>query len=84
MNLREMQQEFENSVSASIDSAEGIHRMAAAQVFEQLASVTALNALVGSVRPLYETGAAQAFELGRSLNRSGGEIARSVLDRTGT
>lgn len=83
MNFREMQQQIESSVSSSLDSAEGLHRMAAAQAFERLADVAPLNALVDSVKPLYETAAAQAFELARSLNRSGGELARSVLDRTG-
>lgn len=83
MNFREMQQQVENSVGQSIDSAESMHRMAAASAFEQLGQVAPIASLVQSVRPLYENGAGQLFEWGRTVNRSGGEIARALLDRIG-
>jgi len=83
MNFRETQSQLESSIGSALDSAEAMHRMAAAQVFEQMASAPAIDQVIGSVRPLYETGVAQLFELGRQANRTGGEIARSLLDRAG-
>jgi hypothetical protein len=83
MNLREHQQQLENTLAQSIDSAEGIHRMAAAGIFEQLGQIAPLSGVVVGIRPAYENGAAQVFELGRTLNRSAGELARTVLDRVG-
>jgi hypothetical protein len=83
MNLREYQQQLENTVAQSIDSAEGMHRMAATGIFEQLGQIAALSGIVSAIRPAYENGAAQLFDLGRTLNRSAGELARTVLDRVG-
>lgn len=83
MNFRETQAQLEGNVAAAIDSAEQVHRMASAQLFDQLGSVAPVAEIVGTVRPLYESGVAQLFELGRQVNRSGGELARSFLDRAG-
>lgn len=83
MNLRENQQQLENALAQSIDSAEGMHRMAAAGIFEQLAQIAAISAIVQGIRPAYENGAAQVFDFGRTLNRAAGELARTLLDRAG-
>ncbi|AFM13605.1 hypothetical protein [Turneriella parva] len=83
MNFRETQAQLEGNVAAAIDSAEQAHRMAAAQLFDQLGNFAPVAEIVGSVRPLYESGVAQLFELGRQVNRSGGELTRSMLDRAG-
>ena len=83
MNLRENQQQLENAVAETIDSAESMHRMAAAGLFEQLGQVAPISGLVQGIRPAYENGAAQVFEIGRTLNRSAGELARAALDRIG-
>ena len=83
MNFRETQSQLESSIGSAIDSAEDMHRMAAAQIFEQLANAPAIDQMIGSVRPLYENGVAQLFELSRQANRTGGAIARSLLDRAG-
>lgn len=83
MNLREMQQQLENSISQSLDSLESMHRMAANSAFEQLGQIAPVAALVQSVRPLYENGATQVIEFGRTANRTGGDVARAVLDRIG-
>lgn len=83
MNLREMQQQLENSISQSLDSLEDMHRMAANTAFEQLGQIAPVAEIVQSVKPLYETGMAQAIEFGRTINRSGGDVARALLDRIG-
>ncbi len=83
MNLRENQHQLESTLAQSIDSAESLHRMAAAGIFEQLGQIAPLAGVVQGIRPVYENGAAQVFELGRRLNRSAGELARAVLDRVG-
>ncbi len=83
MNFREKQAQIEGNVASAIDSAEQAHQIFAAQVFEQLSGVAPVAEIVGSVRPLYESGVAQLFELGRTANRSGGELARTLLDRAG-
>ncbi|GAB4428823.1 MAG: hypothetical protein OHK0011_11030 [Turneriella sp.] len=83
MNLRESQQQLENLLAQTIDSAEGMHRMAATGIFEQLGQIAPLSGLVQGIRPGYENGAAQVFEMGRTLNRSAGELARAILDRVG-
>ncbi len=83
MNLRENQQQLENTVAQTIDSAESMHRMAAAGLFEQLGQVAPISGVVQGIRPAYENGAAQVFEIGRTLNRSAGELARAALDRIG-
>lgn len=83
MNLRENQQQLENTVAQTIDSAESMHRMAASGLFEQLGQVAPISGVVQGIRPAYENGAAQVFEIGRTLNRSAGELARAALDRIG-
>lgn len=83
MNLRENQQQIENTLAQSLDSAEGIHRAAAAGIFDELSQVAPLAAVVQSLRPTYESGAAKLFELGRTLNRSAGEFARAAFERIG-
>ena len=83
MNVRESQQQLEGTLAQSIDSAEGLHRMAAAGIFEQLGQIAPLSGVVQGIRPAYENGAAQVFEMGRTLNRSAGKLARTVLDRVG-
>ncbi len=83
MNFRETQAQLEGDVATALDSAEQTHRMLAAQLFDQLANVAPVAEIVGSVRPLYESGVAQLFEFGRQANRSGGELARTLLDRAG-
>lgn len=83
MNFRETQQQVENQIAESLDSLEGLHRMAVGQLFEQAGQIAPISALAESVRPVYENGAAQIFEFGRTVNRSGGDIARALLDRIG-
>lgn len=83
MNFRETQQNVENQIAQSIDSLEGLTRMAAHSLFEQAGQIAALSALAESVRPVVENGAAQVFEFGRTLNRSGGDLSRTLLDRIG-
>lgn len=83
MNLRQTQQELEDTIARSIESAEGLHRLAAANLFDQLGQVTPISGVVQGIRPAYENGVAQLFDIGRTLNRSTGEIARSVIDRIG-
>lgn len=83
MNLRETQQKIENAIADSIESAEGLHRISANSLFDQMGQIEAISAIVQSARPLYENGAAQVFEAGRSLNRSAGELSRALIDRIG-
>lgn len=83
MNLRDMQQQAENSINQSLDSLEGLHRMAANSAFEQLAQITPVASLAQSLRPLYDNGTAQMIDFGRTVNRSAGDLARAVLDRIG-
>lgn len=83
MNFRETQQSIESNIAHSLDSLENMHRVAAASAFEQLGQIAPVAALVQSIRPLYENGAAQVIDLGRTANRTGGEIARALLDRIG-
>lgn len=83
MNFRETQQNIENQIAESLDSIEGLHRMSAGSLFEQASQITPIASLVQSVRPVYENGAANLFELGRNLNRSGGDLTRALLDRIG-
>lgn len=83
MNFRETQQTVENQIAQGLDSLEGLHRMASAQLFEQAGQIAPIASLAESVRPVYENGAAQAFEFGRTINRSGGDLARALLDRIG-
>jgi hypothetical protein len=83
MNFREQQQQLENKIADSLDSLEGLARMAANTVFEQAGQIAPLASIAQSVRPVYENGAAQVFDLGRSLNRSGGDLTRALLDRIG-
>jgi hypothetical protein len=83
MNLREMQQQLENNISQSLDSLETMHRMAANSAFEQLGQIAPVAEIIQSVRPLYETGVSQVIEFGRTANRTGGDVARAVLDRIG-
>ncbi len=83
MNLREMQQQWENNISQSLDSFEAMHRMAANSAFEQLGQVAPVAEIIQSVKPLYENGVAQVIEMGRNANRAGGDVARALLDRIG-
>lgn len=83
MNLREMQQQLENNISQSLDSLETMHRMAANSAFEQLGQIAPVAEIIQSVKPLYETGVSQVIEFGRTANRTGGDVARAVLDRIG-
>jgi hypothetical protein len=83
MNFRENQQQIENQIADSLDSLESLHRMAVGSLFEQAGEIAPIASLAESVRPVYENGAAQIFELGRTLNRSGGDLTRSLLDRIG-
>lgn len=83
MNFRETQQNLENQIAQSLDSLESLHRMAVGSLFEQAGQVAPIASLAESVRPVYENGAAQVFELGRNMNRSGGDLARALLDRIG-
>ncbi|MBN8221026.1 MAG: hypothetical protein J0L53_08870 [Spirochaetes bacterium] len=83
MNFRETQQNLENQIAQGLDSLEGLTRMAANSLFEQAGQVAALSSLAESVRPVVENGAAQVFEFGRTLNRSGGDLSRTLLDRIG-
>ena len=83
MNLREMRQQLENNISQSLDSLETMHRMAANSAFEQLGQIAPVAEIIQSVRPLYETGVSQVIEFGRTANRTGGDVARAVLDRIG-
>jgi len=83
MNLRESQQQLESTVAQTIDSAESMHRMATTGLFEQLSQVAPISGVVQRIQPAYETVAAQVFEIGRTLNRSAGELARGLLDRVG-
>lgn len=83
MNLRQTQQELEDTIARSIESAEGLHRLAATNLFEQLGQVAPISGVVQGIRPAYENGVAQLFDLGRNLNRTGGEIARNLIERIG-
>jgi hypothetical protein len=83
MNIREAQQQLEDSIAQAIESAEGLHRLSASSVFEQLAQVAPVSAIVQNIRPAYENGAGQVFDLCKALNRSGGDAVRMLLDRAG-
>jgi len=83
MDLREVQQNIENSIAEALDSAESTHRMAAASLFDNASQATSLNGIIGNIRPLYENGATQLFEFGRDLNRQAGNVARTLLEKIG-
>ncbi|MBS0618183.1 MAG: hypothetical protein JSR44_08340 [Spirochaetes bacterium] len=83
MDLRAVQQNMENSIAEALDSTESMHRMAAASLFDKASEATSLNGIIGNVRPLYENGATQLFELGRDLNRQAGNAARTLLEKIG-
>lgn len=83
MNIRETQQKIESSIADSLDSVESLHRLSANTIFEQVAEIAPISAMVQNLRPFYENGAAQVFEAGRSLNRTAGDLTRTLLDRMG-
>lgn len=83
MNLRQSQEQWEQTLRKLLNSAEEAHRMTAAGVFDQLGQIAPLSGIVHGVRPLYDEAATHIFALSRDLNRNAGEFARALLDRMG-
>ena len=83
MNAREIQQQIESNINLSIDSLETLHRSASSAAFEQIQNIAPLASMSQTVRPIYENAVASLFDISRTLNRNGGDIARAALDRVG-
>lgn len=83
MKVREIQQQIESNVGLSIDSLETLHRTASSAAFEQIQNIAPIANVAQTVRPIYENAIASLFDISRTINRSGGDIARAALDRIG-
>ena len=84
MALKDIQQQVEESIQTGVSSLESFHKQLAESIFAELQKIEPIASPVAEFKEMHDKLISSCYDLLRSVNQQGGEIARSVIDKIET
>lgn len=83
MNLKEIQQQIEDSINSGASSLESLHKQLAESIFAELQKIDQIAGPVAELKETHDRLISSLYDLVRSVNQQGGEVARSAIEKAG-